>query len=137
MLDRCLYAFEMAWHHSFSIASANCMLDPERSENKGFLEALFRQLQVLSPCCLSLVTPAMGAVLAFSAIALLAECHYSTALMPVSCDAEAEPPRPASPCTRGRQAAVGAGLARPHRHAPLPLHISASVCCVPALMSCV
>ena len=48
MLDRCLYAFEMAWHHSFSIASANCMLDPERSENKGFLEALFRQLQVLS-----------------------------------------------------------------------------------------
>jgi Transcriptional repressor TCF25 len=46
MLDRCLYAFEMAWHHSFSVATANCMLDPERKENKGFYEALFRQLQV-------------------------------------------------------------------------------------------
>ena len=52
LLDRCLYAFEMAWHHSFSIASADCMLDPERSENKGFLEALFRQLQVPSRSCL-------------------------------------------------------------------------------------
>ena len=54
LLDRCLYAFEMAWHHSFSIASANCTLDPERSENKGFLEALFRQLQVIKPSCLIL-----------------------------------------------------------------------------------
>lgn len=48
MLDRCLYAFEMAWHHSFNIATANCMLDPEREENKGFFEALFRHLQGLS-----------------------------------------------------------------------------------------
>jgi Transcriptional repressor TCF25 len=56
MLDRCLYAFEMAWHHSFSIATANCMLDPERKQNKGFLEALFRQLQVLTASCLALAT---------------------------------------------------------------------------------
>jgi Transcriptional repressor TCF25 len=60
MLDRCLYAFEMAWHHSFSIASANCMLDPERNENKGFLEALFRQLQVLSHSYLNVATLANG-----------------------------------------------------------------------------
>lgn len=57
MLDRCLYAFEMAWHHSFNIANANCMLDPEREENKGFFEALFRHLQVLVSCCLKLQAP--------------------------------------------------------------------------------
>jgi Transcriptional repressor TCF25 len=73
LLDRCLYAFEMAWHHSFSIASANCMLDPEHSENKGFLEALFRQLQVPTRCCL---IPAALAVVALtvSAIAVHANC---------------------------------------------------------------
>lgn len=49
MLDRCLYAFEMAWHHSFNITTANCMLDPEREENQGFFEALFRHLQVPLP----------------------------------------------------------------------------------------
>lgn len=56
MLDRCLYAFEMAWHHSFNIATANSMLDPEREENKGFFEALFRHLQVSIPSQSSLLT---------------------------------------------------------------------------------
>ena len=62
LLHRCLYAFEMAWHHSFSIAPANCTLDPERSENKGFLEALFRQLQVLTRTYMILATPPSGGV---------------------------------------------------------------------------
>jgi Transcriptional repressor TCF25 len=108
LLDRCLYAFEMAWHHSFSIASANCMLDPERSENKGFLEALFRQLQVLNPCCIVPAALAMGGAVPSRCTRMdsMPQCMTSG-----PCGSEAEPPRPASPCARGRQAAAGAGLA--------------------------
>lgn len=47
MLERALYAFEMAWHHSFNIGAANCCLAIEDEANKGFFEALFWHLQVL------------------------------------------------------------------------------------------
>jgi hypothetical protein len=49
MLERALYAFEMAWHPAFSPANGNCRLDFAHQPNRAFFKCLFRQTQVQLP----------------------------------------------------------------------------------------
>ena len=49
ILERCLYALEMAWHPWFNPAGGNCRLDFEVEANRPLFTALFRYMQV-SPC---------------------------------------------------------------------------------------
>ncbi len=46
MLERCLYALEMAWHPWFSPQAANCRLDYSLPANRPMFSALFKHMQV-------------------------------------------------------------------------------------------
>ena len=46
ILERCLYALEMAWHPWFNPAGGNCRLDFEVEANRPLFTALFRYMQV-------------------------------------------------------------------------------------------
>lgn len=48
MLQRCLYALEMAWHPSFSPATASCRLPYSQEQNRPLFAALFKHMQALS-----------------------------------------------------------------------------------------
>ena len=48
LLMRALYAFECAFHSSFSFARGDCRLDYRQQENRGFFVALFRYILYLS-----------------------------------------------------------------------------------------
>ncbi|KAK9829524.1 hypothetical protein WJX72_006318 [[Myrmecia] bisecta] len=48
MLERCLYALEMAWHPWFNPAAANCRLNYSVEANRPLFVALFRHMQNLS-----------------------------------------------------------------------------------------
>lgn len=45
MLERCLYALEMAWHPWFNPATANCRLPYEQEQNRPLFTALFKHMQ--------------------------------------------------------------------------------------------
>ncbi|KAK9851873.1 hypothetical protein WJX84_005125, partial [Apatococcus fuscideae] len=48
ILERCLYALEMAWHPWFNPAGGNCRLDFEVEANRPLFTAIFRYMQKLS-----------------------------------------------------------------------------------------
>ena len=52
MLERALYAFEMAWHPTFSPATGNCSLDFAHQPNRAFFKCLFRQTQASQQLCM-------------------------------------------------------------------------------------
>lgn len=45
MLERCLYALEMAWHPWFNPATANCRLPFAQEQNRPLFTALFKHMQ--------------------------------------------------------------------------------------------
>ncbi|GAQ83343.1 hypothetical protein KFL_001440300 [Klebsormidium nitens] len=47
LLERCLYAFECAWHPSFNISLGTCRVPFEEEPNRAFYQALFRHMQHL------------------------------------------------------------------------------------------
>ncbi|KAK9846792.1 hypothetical protein WJX84_000742, partial [Apatococcus fuscideae] len=47
ILERCLYALEMAWHPWFNPAGGNCRLDFEVEANRPLFTAIFRYMQKL------------------------------------------------------------------------------------------
>ena len=51
VLERALYAFEMAWHPAFNPVTASCRLEFAHPPNRGFFVALFRHIQVGAPLC--------------------------------------------------------------------------------------
>ena len=46
VLNRALYALEMAWHPAFDPSRGRCRLDIEEPENRPLFVALFRHAQV-------------------------------------------------------------------------------------------
>ena len=48
MLERCLYALEMAWHPWFNPATANCRLPFVQEQNRPLFTALFKHMQARS-----------------------------------------------------------------------------------------
>jgi hypothetical protein len=48
MIERALFASELAFHPNFNLVSGNCRLDYNRLENRSFFLALYRHLQFLA-----------------------------------------------------------------------------------------